>query len=55
MAPPPSSRIPSWPNDRLLYCRLNRYRRIATRYDMLDVVFLSFVQLALIYDALNSA
>ena len=36
------------------FCRLKRFRRIATRYDKLDVIFLSLIYLALIYDALQS-
>ena len=35
-----------------LFRRLKRFRRIFTRYDKLDVVFLSFVYFALIVDAL---
>ena len=33
--------------------RLKRFRRIATRYDKLDSVFLAFIHLAVIYDALQ--
>ncbi len=60
VAPP---RNPSWSYDRALYrrrneverffCRLKRFRRVATRYDELDIIFLSFVHLALIWDALQ--
>lgn len=63
VVPPPSYRDPSWPYDRDLYprrndverffCRLKRFRRIATRCDKLDDVFLSFVHLAMIWDALR--
>ena len=63
VVPPPSYRNPSWSYDRDLYrrrneverffCRLKRFRRIATRYDKLDLIFLSFVHLALIWDALQ--
>ena len=35
-----------------LFRRLKRFRRIFTRYDKLDVVFLAFVYFALIVDAL---
>lgn len=35
------------------FCRLKRFRRIATCYDRLDCVFLAFIHLALIYDALQ--
>ena len=34
--------------------RLKRFRRIATRYDKLDVIFLAFIHLAVIYDLLPS-
>ena len=63
VVPPPSYRNPSWSYDRDLYrrrneverffCRLKRFRRVATRYDKLDVIYLSFVYLALIHDALK--
>ncbi len=63
VVPPPSYRNPTWTYDRQLYrcrneverfcCRLKRFRRIATRYDKLDLIFLSFIHLALIYDALQ--
>ena len=33
--------------------RLNPFRRIATRYDKLDSVFLAFIDLTLAYDALQ--
>ena len=35
-----------------LFLRLRRFRRIATRYDKLDVVFSNFIYLALIIDAI---
>jgi len=35
-----------------LFRRLKRFRRIFTRYDKLDVIFLSFVYFALVMDAL---
>ena len=34
--------------------RPERFRRIATRYDKLDIIFLSFIHLVLIHDALQS-
>ena len=34
------------------FCRFKRFRRIAFRYDRLDINFLSAIQLALIYDML---
>ena len=63
VVPLPSYRNPAWIYDRELYrrrneverccCRLKRFRRIATRYDKLDLIFLSVIHLALIYDALQ--
>ena len=60
VVPPLAHRRQPWPYDRELYrrrnlverfCRrLKRFRRIATRYDKLDVVFLAFIHLAVIYD-----
>ena len=35
-----------------LFRRIKRFRRIFTRYDKLDIVFLAFVHFALIIDAL---
>lgn len=62
VVPPKSNRKNSWDYDKQLYRqrnqverlfrRLKRFRRIFTRYDKLDVVFLSFVYFALIVDAL---
>ncbi len=63
VVPPPSYRNPTWTYDRELYrrrneverccCRLKRYRRIATRDDKLNLICLSVIHLALIYDALQ--
>ena len=57
------TRAQPWQYNRVLYRRRNeverffrrlkRFRRIATRYDKLDIVFLAFIHLALIYDALQ--
>ena len=62
VVPPKSNRKNSWDYDKQLYRqrnqverlfrRLKRFRRIFTRYDKLDVVFLSFVYFALIVDVL---
>ena len=62
VVPPKSNRKNPWDYDKQLYRqrnqverlfrRLKRFRRIFTRYDMLDVVILSFVYFALIVDAL---
>jgi len=61
--PPLRTRAKPWTYNRVLYKRRNeverffrrlkRFRRIATRYDKLDSVFLAFIHLALIYDALQ--
>ena len=61
--PPKSNRKESWGYDHDLYKRRNEverlfrrlkaYRRIFTRYDKLDVVFLAFVFFALIVEALR--
>ena len=63
VVPPIRTRRQPWDYYRALYrqrnqverffCRLTRFRRIATRYDKLDSVFLAFIHLALIYDALQ--
>jgi len=64
VVPPPSRRLRPWSYDRALYRRRNqverffrrlkRFRRIATRYDKLDILFLTMIQLAVIYDLLHS-
>ena len=62
VVPPKSNRKNPWDYDKQLYKqrnqverrfrRLRRFRRIFTRYDKLDIVFLSVVYLALIVDTL---
>lgn len=62
VVPPKSNRRDSWDFDKQLYKQRNqverlfrplkRFRRIFTRYDKLDIIFLAFVYLALIVDAL---
>ena len=62
VVPPKSNRKNPWNYDKQLYKqrnqverlfrRLKRFRRIFTRYDKLDVIFLAFVYFALIVDAL---
>ncbi|MDR2982857.1 MAG: transposase, partial [Puniceicoccales bacterium] len=62
VVPPKSNRKNPWEYDRILYKqrnqverffrRIKRYRRVFTRYDKLDMRFLSFIFLALIMDAL---
>ena len=63
VVPPPSYRNPTRTYDRELYrrrngverfsWRLKPLRRIATRHDKHDLIFLSFIHLALIDDALQ--
>ena len=62
VVPPKSNRKNPWNYDKELYKqrnqverlfrRIKRFRRIFTRYDKLDVIFLAFVHFALIVDAL---
>lgn len=62
IVPPKSNRLKPWDYDKTLYKRRNeverlfrrlkRFRRIFTRYDKLDNIFLAFIFLALIFDAL---
>lgn len=61
--PPLHRRAQPWACDRVLYrrrneverffCRLKCIRRIATHDDKLDALFLAFIHLAVIYDALQ--
>ena len=62
VVPPKTNRKNPWDYDKQLYKqrnqverlfrRLKRFRRIFTRYDKLDIIFLAFVYFALIADAL---
>ena len=62
IVPPKSNRKNPWSYDKQLYKQCNqverlfrllkRFRRIFTRYDKLDIIFLTFVYLALIVDTL---
>ena len=62
--PPRSNRRHPWEYNREIYKRRNEverlfrrlkgYRRIFTRYDKLDVIFLAFITLALIHDTLRN-
>ena len=64
VVPPKTNRISPWEYDREMYKkrneverlfrRLNGYRRIFSRFDKLDVVFMFFIYFALINDALLS-
>ena len=62
--PPKSNRRHPWEYNRPIYRRRNEverlfrrlkgYRRVFTRYDKLDVIFLAFITLALIHDTLRN-
>ena len=62
--PPKSNRLNKWDYNREIYKRRNEierlfrrlkaYRRVFTRYDKLDVIFLAFITLALVHDTLRS-
>jgi transposase len=61
VVPPKSNRLQPWQYDQALYCkrneierlfrRLKGFRRIFSRFDKLDVVFLAFLNFALIVEA----
>ena len=63
VVPPKSHRIEPWEYDRALYKkrneierlfrRLKGFRRIFSRFEKLDLVFLAFLQFALIVEALR--
>ena len=63
VVPPNPNRLKPWAYDKELYKkrneverlfrRLKGFRRIATRYDKLDVMFLAFIVFALIVEALK--
>ncbi len=63
IVPPNPNRLEPWAYDRELYKRRNEverlfrrlksFRRIFTRYDKLDVIFLSFIHFALVVDAIK--
>ena len=65
VVPPKSSRLTPWEYDRALYKkrneierlfrRLKGFRRIFSRFEKLDVVFLAFLHFALIVEALRLA
>ena len=64
VVPPKSTRVTPWDYDRerykkrneveRLFRRLKGCRRIFSRFDKLDVVFMFFIYFALVLDALNS-
>ena len=63
VVPPNPNRLKPWEYDRTLYKkrneierlfrRLKGFRRVFTRYDKLDVMFLAFIMFALIVEALR--
>jgi transposase len=63
VVPPKSNRIEPWEYDRALYKkrneierlfrRLKGFRRIFSRFEKLDVIFLAFLNFALIVEALR--
>jgi len=63
VVPPNPQRSAPWPLDRVVYRRRNQierlfrrlkaYRRVFCRFDKLDVLFLGFIVLALIVEALR--
>ncbi len=64
VVPPKSNRLTPWEYDKAMYSkrneverlfrRLKGFRRIFSRFDKLDVMFMFFIHFALIADALNS-
>ena len=64
VVPPKKNRLEPWEYDREIYKRRNEveclfrrlkgFRRIFTRYDKLDALFLGFIVFVLIFDALFS-
>ena len=63
VVPPLSTRVAPWEYDREMYKRRNEierlfrrlkgFRRIFSRFEKLDVLFLGFLSFALIFDALH--
>lgn len=63
VTPPPRRRLEPWEYDRALYRRRNQierlfrrlkgFRRVFSRFDKLDVMFLAFLHFALIVEALR--
>ena len=62
IVPPRKNRKNTWKYDKEIYKRrkeveryirrLKRFRRIFTRYDKLDVIYISMIRLAMIFDAI---
>jgi transposase len=63
VVPPKHNRLAPWEYDRVMYRRRNEaerlfrrlkgFRRVFTRFEKLDVIFLGFIHFALIVDALR--
>ncbi len=63
VVPPKTNRLELWEYDRAMYKKRNEierlfrklkgFRRIFSRFDKLDVIFLSFIHFALIVEALR--
>jgi len=63
VVPPKTNRLEPWEYDRAMYKkrneverlfrRLKGFRRIFSRFDKLDVIFLSFIHFALIVEAFS--
>jgi len=63
VVPPKSNRRKPWSYNRDIYKRRNeverlfrrikRFRRVCTRYEKLDIMYMAFLNLALIYDQLK--
>lgn len=60
VVPPKANRLKPWAYDKEIYkkrneverffCRLKRFRRIATRYDKLDILFLFYIHIVCFLD-----
>lgn len=63
VVPPKKNRLDPWEYDQEMYkrrneverlfCRLKGFRRVFSRFDKLDVMFLAFISFALIVDGLR--
>ena len=63
VVPPKSNRLEPWPYDKAMYRRRNQverlfrrlkgFRRLFSRFDKLDIMFLAFLNFALITEALR--
>jgi len=62
VVPPKSNRKEPWDYDRVeykkrneierLFARIKRFRRVFTRFEKADIMFIAFILIALIYDSL---